>query len=317
MDEQVVSEWEQLLYPIAQRVNPAHEAMFQDFNTSYYWSIQQSEWATDLLFKNSDALERLYPHLIHHGLISFASPDVMRFFGKKVPLHGKVHRKFQGEIVSDVKDRTEGIRVKHRLGKNSLKMYDKHGIILRIETTLNNTAPFLVYRTTERDKDAKPKWLPLRKGIADLQRRTQLSQRSNERYLEALAQVECNKPLEKLCAPICTPTYSKGKRFRALNPFEGNDNATLKALGSGEFCIHGFRNKDLRKYLFGISKNKALDKKHSAKVTRQIRLLRAHGLIKKVPRAHRYNVTDKGQQAIMTILAAGAVGCKKLTELAA
>ena len=132
-----------------------------------------------------------------------------------------------------------------------------------------------------------------------------------------MAQVECNKPLEKLCAPLCARTYFNGKRVRALNPFEGNDNATLKALGSGEFCIHGFRNKDLRKILFGISKDKTLDKKHSAKVTRQIRLLRAHGLIKKVPRAHRYMVTDKGRETIMTILAAGAVGCKKLTELAA
>ena len=317
MYKQVRSSWAELLEPIAQRVNPAHQEMFQDFSTSYYFSIQQSEWATDILFKSNKALQSLYPQLFHHGLISFSSPDIMRFLGKQVPAHGNVHRKFKGEIVSDIKDRFEGVRVKHRLGKNSIKMYDKHGIILRTECTINETTPFLVYRTTERDKEANPRWLPLRKGIADIQRRTELSQKSNERYLEALSQVECNKPLEQLCASLCSHTYQNGQRFRALHPFEQNDYAYLKALGSGEFCIQGFQNKDLRHKVFGITKDKFLDKKHSAMVTRQIRLLRAHGLIKKVPRTHRYLVTTKGREIIMTILAAGAVGCKKLTELVA
>jgi hypothetical protein len=106
-------------------------------------------------------------------------------------LLGKPHPNFTGEVTSSYKKRIEGVRVKHYLKGNSLKMYDKAGCVLRIETTLGNVSDFKVLRpTNDTDPDAKLTWNKMRKGVADLHRRAELSQRSNDRYLDALAVVD-------------------------------------------------------------------------------------------------------------------------------
>lgn len=82
-------------------------------------------------------------------------------------------------------------------------------------------------------------------------------------------------------------------------------------------CVHGMRNKDLRHKLYGDSKDQKLNRRQAAMVTRKLRLLRAHGLISKVPRSHRYWVTTKGSAALTALLAARDASTKKLTSLAA
>ena len=74
------------------------------------------------------------------------------------------------ELVSDMKTRPEGVRIKHRLGENSIKMYDKQGSVLRVETTINDAAGFKSFRTPEGKPNAEPAWHTMRKGIADLHR---------------------------------------------------------------------------------------------------------------------------------------------------
>jgi hypothetical protein len=106
----------------------------------YYWSVYQSEWASDVMFFNAARLCRLYPRLVQHGLTTFHSPDVMRFLGRNIPPEGRVPAALKQEIVSDSKTRPEGVRVKHRFGHNSIKMYDKQGSVLRVETTINDAA---------------------------------------------------------------------------------------------------------------------------------------------------------------------------------
>jgi predicted transcriptional regulator len=58
-------------------------------------------------------------------------------------------------------------------------------------------------------------------------------------------------------------------------------------------------------------------KRLAGKVTRQIRLLRAHGLIKKIPKTHRYQLTQSGNQIINAILNAQNANVKKLSKMAA
>ena len=79
----------------------------------------------DIVFRDPDQLRRLYPRLVHLGMTSFSSPDVMRFLGKKVNREGIVPGRLTQEITTDVKRRAEGVRIKHRLGDNSIKLYDK------------------------------------------------------------------------------------------------------------------------------------------------------------------------------------------------
>src|SRR5262249_9197439 len=118
------------------------------------------------------------------------SREIMRFLGHKVPVQERVRRDFDGEAVTDLRDRPEGLRIKHRLGRNWIKMYDKQGVILRVETVMNNPRDFKVYRPKEGDAGGCKSWLRLRKGVADFYRRSQVSQAANDRYLASLAEVD-------------------------------------------------------------------------------------------------------------------------------
>jgi hypothetical protein len=289
----------------------------------YYWTSEQTEWATDVVFRDMAALAGLYPSLTRHGIETFQSPDVLRFLGQKLPAHGGVHGRFAGEIVSDLKERPEGVRIKHRLGRNTLKMYDKFGSVLRVETTLNDPRGLKVYRPKSDDAEGPKEWLPLRKSVADLARRSALSQSANTRYLEALGKVDVDAPLSSLTDKLCRPVVivsrdaaggEKSRRYRALRPFDPEEVKLLEVVSRGEYELSGFRNRDVRAALYGGDAGQAVGKPDSAeavaarrrvasRVSRKLALLRAHGLIKKVPRTLRYLLTAEGRVAIAALLA--------------
>ena len=196
-------------------------------------------------------------------------------------------------------------------------MYDKQGSVLRVETTINDARDLKVFRPKEGDEGGVKEWRSMRKGIADLHRRAEVSQAANERYLESLAQVAATTPLGELTAPLCRPVRWKGKTVRALNPLAAPDATLLEAVNHGEFAINGFRNRDLRALLYGEPAATPLEeRRRSAKVTRQLRMLRAHGLIRKVPKTHRYVLSDDGQAVITAILAALQANSATLTSVA-
>ena len=139
-------------------------------------------------------------------------------------------------------------------------------------------------------------YLRLRKGVADMQRRAELGRKINERYAEALATVEDKTPLGELVQDLGKPTKWKGRSVRALNPLAPADVELLEAINRGEFMLNGFRNRDLRALLFADTPppTPQEEKRQAAKVTRLLRLLRAHGVIAKVPKTHRYQVSAEG-----------------------
>jgi hypothetical protein len=317
LDAQLTADWPKLLESIRQSIHPAHATAFAANPLDYYWSVDQSEWATDTMFKDRRSLAYLYPRLISHGIATLGSRDVMRFLGRRVPGHGGINGNFDGQVISDLKQRPEGIRLKHQVNHNSVKMYDKQGSVLRVETTINNTKDFKVYRKTEGKPAGKPKNRQLRKGIADLHRRAQVSQACNERYLEAMAAVETSQTLGELMSPLCKATTWKAKRVRPLQPL-GDDAELLQAISNGNFLINGFRNRDIRETLYGTTQSSAAQaRRHSGAVTRKLRLLRAHGLIKKVPRTHRYLLTDRGQLVATALHAAKMANPIQLIKIAA
>lgn len=270
------------------------------------WSADESEWASDVMFKSPAMLAGLYPTLVRHGMQTLGSRDVMRFLGKRVPNAGGIDKSFKGEVVTDLKERAEGVRVKHRVKRNAIKMYDKQGSVLRVETTLNDARDLKVYRPKEGDgPDAPKRWRPMRKGVADLHRRAEVCQAANERYFNSLASVGQTTPLGQLAAKVCRPVRWKSRRARALNPLCMDDARLLEAVSRGEFAVHGFRNRDLRPLLHGSAPaSKVSLRRQAGAVTRKLRLLRAHGLIRKIPRTHRYQLTAKGQTTITALLTA-------------
>ena len=318
MDWQVRSDWPVLLNDIARRLNPLHETMFAAFPMQYYWSTYQSEWATDIMFRDRATLAHLYPKLVQHGLTTFLSPDVMRFLGRRAPPGGGLPRRLEAEVVSDVKQRTEGVRIKHRVGENSVKMYDKQGSVLRVETTINDVDDFKTYRAPENRPDAAPSWQRMRKGVADLHRRAEVSQAANDRYLQALASVENTTSLGELATRLCRPARYKGRRVRAINPHAPDDAALLDAISRGEFTLNGLRNRDIRALLFRkASPSKVERQRQAAAISRKLCLLRAHHLIRKVPHTHRYHLTAAGRLVVTALITARNANTQQLTKLAA
>jgi hypothetical protein len=290
IDEQLNTDWPAALTTIARAINPLHKEIFAPWPMDYYWSGYQTEWATDVMFRDSRALAAIYPALVRHAIDHFKSPDVMRFLGQKL------HPNFKGEVITSFKERPEGVRVKHWVRGNSVKMYDKAGCILRVETTVARTNDFQVLRPRRDDSpEEKLAWRPLRKGVADLHRRAEISQRSNERYLDALAAVDDPTPCSRLFDAVSQPVRDNGRRFRALRLSDPSDLALLEGIARGEFVTAGFRNRELRTSLYSPPKTAIDQRRLSGKVSRQLRLLRAHGVIRKVPHTHRYQLTKRGR----------------------
>jgi hypothetical protein len=313
LTRQLRTNWSQLLDGLLAEVHPAQATMFGERRMEYYWSADETEWATDLMFHSPESLGRIYPRLLRHGMATFASDDVLRFLGRR-PQAWRFHG---SDVLSTLKTRPEGTRIKHQLNGNSLKMYDKQGSVLRVETTINNARDFRVYRAKEGDPDGAKSWQALRKGVADLHRRAEVSQQSNERYLEALAAVDHPQTLREATAPVCQPKQWRGRRVRALHPFGNEDRALLEGIGRGEFAINGFRNRDLRPLLGEPpSPSPAEKRRHSGRITRMLRLLRAHGIIRKIPKSHRYRVTPQGRTLIVALASAQNATTQQLAALA-
>jgi hypothetical protein len=318
LEEQLSTRWPLLLGGLLNQAHPLHREIGPPMGQTYYWTASASEYAPDLLFRDAPSLAALYPRLVHHGLRTFASPDVMRFLGRPTPTHsGLVHGNFTGEVISDLKHRPEGIRVKHSVNGNSVKMYDKEGSVLRIETTIHKTEDFRVYRAKQGDPGGPKDWRPLQRSVGELWRRAEVSAASNQRYLEAMASVTEKTPAGQAAAGVCRALVKDGRRHRALNPWSEKDAALLQAVSRGEYAINGLRNRDLRRHLWSSEGSPLEERRRSAAVTRQLRLLRAHGLVRKVSGTHRYVVTEGGRKIITALLAARQADVEQLTAIAA
>ncbi|MGD0949497.1 MAG: hypothetical protein ABSA52_18980 [Candidatus Binatia bacterium] len=320
MDEQLRTAWPATLAAFVPTLNPLHEEIFRAWPLTYYWVAYQTEWATDVAFTDAAALASLYPAWVRHARDHFKSPDVLRFLGRTVRQHWKA------DIVTSVKERPEGVRVKHWLNGNSVKMYDKASNLLRVETTIGNPKDFCVLRPRRQDEGgerhraeegAKLVWRNMRKSVADLHRRAALSQRSNQRYLDALALVDDPTPCSRIFDAVSRPVVDNGRRFRAVRLGDPCDLALLEAISRGEFVIAGFRNRDLRQRLYAPPKTDADARRLSGKVSRLLRLLRAHGIIRKISKTHRYQLTEHGRLLTAAVRATRDASIKQLLRDAA
>jgi hypothetical protein len=263
------------------------------------------------MFDRPATLAAIYPQLTRHAISQFSSTEVMRFLGRK--LHGN----FVGEVTTDYGHRIEGLRVKHRVNGNSVKIYDKQGSVLRVETTINNPRDIKVYRRKEGDPSSSLAWRRLRKGVSDIHRLAEVSQSANNRYLDALAELNDHRPLRTVVDAVCRPTTLHGRRIRALRPWSEPDIELLQAINRGEFVLTGLRNRNLRALLYPRATGDADKKRAAARVSRLLTMLRAHRIIRKIPKTHRYQLTAGGRQIVTAILAARDAEISSLLKAAA
>lgn len=208
----------------------------------------------------------------------------------------------------------------HRLNHNSVKLYDKAvtpvGSVLRAETTIQDAGDFRVYRPIEGEPDGPYAWRKMRGGIADLHRRAEVSRKATERYLDALASVDDDTTLGELLTRLAAPTRWHGRRVRALRPLS-DDRRLLETISRGEFTVNGVRNRDLQAIFFPMPAPVPREaRRRSAWVSRRLRLLRAHGLLRKVPGTHRYHVTKTGRRVLTATLTALRATVRQLTVAA-
>jgi len=294
--------WPKILNRYAKRVNPQMQDILRRFQ--YYWVTTQSEYSTDVLFKSRHDLCELYPQLLSHSTLCFGAQEVMNFLGRK--LTGN----FQGEIISELSSfacrRTGGSRIKHRVKENWLKMYDKAGLVLRVETVINNPEEFRVRKRVMRKGKSRMEWVDMRKGVAWLFRYREVSLRANSRYLDALAVVDDPTNAKRDLDRITTRKKdAAGRGCSAFNPLAHHDVELFRAVMDGEHCLRGFTNRDIRSKLQSTQHLRSIGqdrKKASSKVSRIFRRFHAHGLIAKIPRSRRWRVTHYGRGVMGTAL---------------
>ena len=289
--------WVKQLSKWARKVNPLLHEVEWLRHLNYYWVTDQAEYASDVLFAGRDELGELYPRLLDHAAVSFSAKDILTFLGRK--LHGN----FQGEVLSDTKKkRHPGARVKHRMKENWLKMYDKFGLILRVETVINQPREFRVFREGIRKGEAQMVWAPMNKGVANLPEYQRHAMAANDRYLDALSVVDNPRPAYQQVAKLTESKKHKGRSYRGFNPASPADIRLFQAVLAGDHLIKGFRNADIRDFLYGICRNQQLQKRQANAVTRLLKRLHVRGLIAKIQRSRRWRTTARGQRLLSTMI---------------
>lgn len=283
----------------AHRINPFLKRIEEIFSMGYYWCVEQCEYATDVMFESREDLELIYSDLVEHALVSFTCDDVMTFLGRKM------HPAFSGEIVSDKNRRPQGVRIKHRMKDNCIKMYDKYSV-LRVETTINDPHEFKILKETLCKGEKAMKWVPMGKSITHLYRYAQVSQSSNVRYLDAVAAAvptgECIVEIEKLSVNV----EKNNRKYTGFNLLSKEVTIIFAAILNGKNYIKGFSNADIRSAIY--SGNLQDERSTVAKTTRLLAKMRAHQLIAKIPHTFRYKPTAKGLRIMSAVL---RVKCKE------
>jgi len=284
---------------------------------SYYWTLWQSEWATDLIMDAPATLTATMASLLRHAWITGNSANVLRYLGRPLTAAGKPHANSSHEVMSRVLDFHDGLRVRHWVDHNSVKVYNQLNN-LRIETTINQPYMFKVYRRAQgQPRDARKKLRPLRKGVADIPLRAQVSQEINNRLMDELSTFTGKTPLRELLAPHVRRHTKDGRHVRALD-ISGKDSELLQAIGDSSFTVSGITNIALRKKLASTAWGaRRTDKQLSSRISRHLRLLRDHGLVRKIPNRHRYHLTDKGRQLTTALNAMLSASTEQLLDMAA
>ena len=283
---------------MARKINILLPNIVRVFGSSYYWCIDQCEFATDINFKNREDLSNIFKTLVETAYFTFSSQDIYSFYGRKVEY---MHTFTKGEIVSDLRRRYQGYRIKFKINNNHVKMYDK-GNNLRIEVTINNPRDFKVLKTevdeTTGEAIETRKWVPMGKSVANLYRYAEICKSIIRRFINALPDIDADKLPVKTVAAISSRKEVNGKLFSAFNILNSDTLDIFIALSDGAYLINGFSNKLLRRKIFDDPDSK----KNINKTTRLLSKLKAHKLIRKVPRKNKYYLTANGRKVIDSVL---------------
>ena len=274
-----VARWEKKFHELAARFCPVVEK----FTHGYYWSVMQVEYSLDVVFAKREVLAPLYEQLSREAMLTVRVPDMARFWDKRFSP--------EAQASSDFKTLVEGTRIKHVLGRQSLKMYDK-GRVLRIEATSNDITFFRHHRkVVSRDGHEQYKMAALKKSIYSLADVAGILAAVCRRYLDFLGTLADDTAQRHDLDRISRSERDQQHRsWRGFNLFLKEDLRVLLALVRGEFLIQGLSNRRLRAVLPG---------KTAGQIAQILRRLRHHGLLKKVGGTYRYYLSELGRRLLV------------------
>jgi len=296
LDSQLDTRWIDVFNVFLPQVFPSMPDLLGDNLGYYHWSLWQSEWARDYIFTDPDTIAPYMQQLLRHAFITGTSDRILRYFGHPVRPNGQPFPTAKPEIMTRINQWDEGARIRHWSDSNSIKLYNEHSV-MRTEFTMNNPERYRIHRTAEGDTNGEKKLRPLRKGIADIVPRTQICNDRLNSFSAQLATLQEDITVGDILAKVSTrvKAKAKGKSFRALD-VTGKDLALLKAIADPNHAVDAITNKCLQSILCDTPWANGLSgKKLSARISRHFRLLREHGIIKKMARQHKYFLTDKGK----------------------
>ncbi len=269
-----------ILDAFARRYCPVPEQL----GLGYTWTVQQIECATDIMFKQPDALESFYDEIVRTAIFTVKPDNIATFLGQRITYNCKK------EAGTNYNQRILGTRIKHHLGDVSIKMYDKFGQVLRIESTCNDIGTFRVKReVAHQDGSVTEQKAPLKKSIYSLYQLFTIMKAANYRYLEFISSFDDHTDGRKKLAEVAKPVIEKERSYRGLNFFDSRDLAVLEAIGRGEYMTFGMQGKDIRKYLCGLS---------ASAMSRVFKRLRLHAMIERTKGSYKYFPTALGKEII-------------------
>ena len=258
------------------------------FQAEYHWSLMQVEYSTDIIFRRQKDLRPLYETLVRTAIHAVKPDNVATFLGRK--LGGN----YQDELGNNFHTRIEGTRIKHHMGPAAIKMYDKQALVLRIETTVNDVTFFKHHRKVEhKDGTSEVTLAPMKKTIHSLPALRELLVAANRRYLDFLSDLEDTSAGITRIEKIAETIHKDDRTYRGFNFFHKDDLALFLALARGEHTISGFKNSILQRFL---------PTRTGAQISRLLKRLRMHGLLRKIGRTYKYYLTKAGQQAVLAAL---------------
>jgi hypothetical protein len=282
--------WPQILERYARRVNPLLDQELR--GASHYWVADQAEYATDIRFHNPKHLAALFRCLLDYALLTFSPKKIFSYLGRKW------HERFDGEVQTHYRSvRDPGTCIKHFMKRNWLKMYDKLGLMLRVETVINQPGEFKIYRDCRhRDGTTSKGWFAMGKGVGNLHHYQSHALACNHRYLDALAEVKNPTPGYDDLKELTERRRDQGRSFAGFNPAREEEARLFAAVLAGDHITQGFRNKDIRAVLYPDRHRGP--RRPSAAVGRQLKRLQIRGFVAKVPRTRRWKVTEQGRRVL-------------------
>ena len=270
---------------LARRYCPVADSL----RLSYTWTVQQIECATDIMFKHPDDLAPLYDEIVRTAIFTVKPDNIATFLGQRITYNCKK------EVGTNYNQRILGTRIKHHMGDVSIKMCDKFGHVLRIESTCNDIGTFRVKRLVEhRDGSSTEQKAPLKKSIYSLYQLFTIMKAANYRYLEFVSSFDDHSNGNRNLAKVTSPVMESERSYRGFNFFAESDLHVLEAISRGEYMTFGMQGKDIRQYLGDIS---------SSAMSRIFKRLRLHGIIERIKGTYKYLPTAYGKEVIAAGLA--------------